>query len=73
MRLLSLRNNVVILMADNSFDRKVIGDLMFEPQFIGNQMCYINEHFMFENKSMLKTLINYLEHQGCDVAEDIEY
>lgn len=73
MRLLSLRNNVVVLMADNSLDRKVIGDLMFEPQFVKNQMCYINENFMFENKSKIKTLINYLEHQGCDVTEDIEY
>lgn len=73
MRLLSLRNNVVVLMADNSLDRKVIGDLMFEPQFAKNQMCYINENFMFENKSKIKTLINYLEHQGCDVTEDIEY
>ena len=60
-------------MADNSLDRKVIGDLMFEPQFVKNQMCYINENFMFENKSKIKTLINYLEHQGCDVTEDIEY
>lgn len=73
MRLLSLKNNVVVLMVDNSFDRKVIKDLMFEPQFVKNQMCYINENFMFENKSKIKTLINYLEHQGCDVTEDIEY
>lgn len=73
MRLLGLRNNVVVLMADNKLDVKAIGDLIFESIFVGTKMSYINDTFMFENKSNINTLIKHLENKGCDVIEEIEF
>ena len=73
MRSFKLRNSVVVLMADNELDRKAIGDLMFETKFVGNQMSYINETFMFESKSHINELINYLEEKGCNVTEEIRF
>lgn len=73
MKMFGLKNNIVVLMADNDYDRELIGDLMFESEFVGIDMSYINGVFTFQNKKNTKDLCDYLDKFNCQLELMIDF